>query len=92
MALYFDQIVEKFPNKAFLVIEGEPNYNSIHDMWKLLYGNTSTLKNKLYGGNKGNISIIMRYMIYTKISPIPCDAPMDPGGKYKSPKQTTRAY
>ena len=43
MALTMDQITAKFPHKVFSIIEGEPKYESIHNMWTLLYGYASTL-------------------------------------------------
>ena len=33
MALTVEQIVAKIPHKSFPVIELEPDYNIIHDMW-----------------------------------------------------------
>ena len=80
MALYFYQIVANFTHTAFPVIGGKPYYQIIHNMWTLLYGNTSTLTTKPGGGNHSQIRIIVRDMLYVTISPTPYDAPVDPGG------------
>ena len=44
MALTVDQITTKFPPKVLPMTKVDPDYQSIHDMWNLLYGNASTLK------------------------------------------------
>ena len=59
MALSSDQIVAKFPHKAFHAIKVEPDYQRIHDVWNLLYVNSPILTTTLGGGNHGNIMIIM---------------------------------
>ena len=77
MALSADQIVAKFPYKSFHVIKCEPDYQSIHDIWNLLYVNPPTLTTKLGGGNHGHIGIVMQYTLYVKISYMPYGAPVD---------------
>ena len=57
--LSFDQIIAKFPHKAFPMIEGEPDYHIIHNMWAVVYVNASTLINTMGGGNHGYVGIIM---------------------------------
>ena len=59
MKLSIEQIIAKFPHKPFPVIKGEPNYQSIHNMWNLLYGNTSTLTNALGAGDHGHTRLVM---------------------------------
>ena len=43
MELNLDQITAKSPHKVLPNIEGEPDYQSIHDLWTLLYVNEYTL-------------------------------------------------
>ena len=87
MALSIDQIIEKFNYKSFPVIDSKPDYQSIHNMWTLLYGNNSTLTNNMVEGNHRHIVIVMRDTLYAKISPMPYDAPVDPGVTAKIPLQ-----
>ena len=84
-----DQITTKFPHKVFPIIQGEPNYHRIHDMWNLLYGNAPTLSTTLGGGNHRNIRIVMRDTLYATIYPTPYSDPVDPGGKAQVTTQAT---
>ena len=70
----------KFLHKALPVIYGKPDYQSIHNMWNILYGNASTINNTLGGGNNGHIEIVMQYTIYTTISPTSYSLPVELGG------------
>ena len=60
MALFVDQLFVNFPHKSFPVIAIELYYQSIHGIWTLLHGNSSTLTTKLGGGYHSNIGIIMQ--------------------------------
>ena len=59
MSLTVDQIIAKFPHKAFPVIKGETDYQIIHNMWTLICGNNSTLTTTLVGGNHRHIMIVI---------------------------------
>ena len=89
MALTVDQIIAKFSHKVFPVIKVETNYQSIHNIWTLLYGNDSTLTTKLGGGNRGHIRIDMQDMSYTIILPTPYNVDVDPGGTATIPTQAS---
>ena len=54
-----DQITVKFPHKVFPILEGEPDYQIIHDMWDLLYGNAYTIPTTLRGGYHRHIRLVM---------------------------------
>ena len=60
MAISVDQIVVKFPHKAFLVIDYKLDYHSTHDTWNLPYGNTYTLTKTMGGGTHYYIWIVMK--------------------------------
>ena len=81
MALFFDQIIMKFPQKAFPAIEGKIDYHTFHDLGTLIYGNVSNLITTLYGGFHKHIWLVVQDMLYAKISPMPYDKPMNPGGR-----------
>ena len=79
MALSVDQIIAKFLQKSFPVIDGEPDYQINNDMWTLIYDNTSNLTTNLGRGNQGHIRLIMWDKLYTKISPTSYDTPVESG-------------
>ena len=89
MALYLEQIIGKFMHKYFPAINRKADYQSIHDIWTLLYGNTSTVTTVMVGGNHGHIRFIMEDTIYMKILPTPYDVTVDPGGTAEVPLQAT---
>ena len=91
MALTVDQINAKFPYKVFPVVEGEPDYQIIHNMCTPLYVNSLTLITTQGGGNYGKIRLIMKDTLYMTISPTPYNTPMDPGGTSHIPTQATTA-
>ena len=80
MALYVDQIATKFPHTSFPVINGEPDYQIIHDTWTLLYRNASIITTTLGGVNNGHIRLIMQDTLYTTIFHTPYNTPVEPGG------------
>ena len=89
MALTMDQFTAKFPHKVFHIIKGETDYQSIHIMRTLLYGNASTLSTTMRGGNHSHIRFIMQNMLYTKISPMPYNVSVDTVGTAQLPTQDT---
>ena len=91
MVISFDQIVTKFPHKAFSVIYSKPDYQIIHDMWTLFYDKASTITNMINGGNNGHIGIVMRDSLYAKISPTPYNVPIDPWGTITVTLQSNKA-
>ena len=91
MVLYIDQTVAKFPHKAFPVIDEKQDYQSIHNICTLLYGNSSTLTMMLGGGNHNHIGIAKRETLHAKITPMPNDAPVYPVGTATVPLQATTA-
>ena len=60
MALTVDQIIAKFPHNNFPMVEGEPDYQIIRDVWTLPYGNASALSTALGGGNHGHTGLVMQ--------------------------------
>ena len=71
MALSVDQRIAKLLHKSLQIIDGEKDYQIIHDMWTVLYVNTPTLTTMLGVVNHGQISIVMQVTRYMKFSPTP---------------------
>ena len=59
MSLSTDDIITKFPVKNFPPIGGEPTYESIMEIMKVLYRNAAALPTTLGGGLNGHHGIIM---------------------------------
>ena len=74
-----DDIVSKFPIKTLPRIDGEPTYESINNIMKILYANEATLPTTMGGGTHGHIGIIMKPELYSTLSEIPYAIPLDPG-------------
>ena len=74
-----DEIVAKFPVKVLPRIDGEPAYESINAMMQLLYANAATLSTTNGGGRHGHIGLLMKPELYTTLSAVPYDTPVDPG-------------
>ena len=89
MSLSVDQITAKLPRKCFLVIKEESNYQIIHYMWTLLYGNTSIITTKLGEVNHGHIRFVMQDTLNMTTFSRTYNAPMVPGGTATFPAQAT---
>ena len=79
MALYFDQIIVKFPDKSFPVINVKPYYHIIYDLWTLLYNNSSILNTTFDKVNHGHIWIVIQDTLYATISPVTYIVPVGLG-------------
>ena len=59
-----DDIVTKFPTKILPPIPGEPEYDCISELNKIMYGNAATLPTTLGGGAHGHVVLIMKATLY----------------------------
>jgi hypothetical protein len=80
MGLSVDDIVTKFPNKTIPTIADEPNYATINNMVKILYGNAASRPTSLGGGSHGHLHLLMTPALYNTLTPgTTYTAPDDPG-------------
>ena len=67
MAIYIYYIIAKFSYKSLPVVDNKPDYQIIHDIWIIMYGNAYIVTTMLNGGNHVHIVIVMQYMLYDAI-------------------------
>ena len=73
-----DNIVAKFPTKILPLIPGEPDYDCISQLNKIMYGNAETLSTTLGGGANGHVGLIMKVTLYVTLSATAYVAPIEP--------------
>ena len=63
-----ENIIESFPNSSIPIIEGEPTYDKIKQIEKLLIENASSIQTTLGGGNYGYLSLILKPAKYQTVT------------------------
>jgi hypothetical protein len=79
MATSVEKLVESFPHPHIPAIEGQPNYETITDVTRLLNANAASIYSELGGGNYGHLSITLSTASYATLSPTPFIEPANPG-------------
>ena len=67
MEIYIYHIISIFLHKSLPVVDNKPDYQIIHDIRIIMYGNAYIVTTILDGGNHVHIVIVMRYMLYDTI-------------------------
>jgi hypothetical protein len=62
-------VIASFPHPILLTVQGEPDYQTIHAIWKLLQENSRAIDTHLGGGSLGNLGLIVSDASYAMISP-----------------------
>ena len=73
-----DNIVAKFPTKILPPIPGEPDYDCISQLDKIMYGNAATLPTTLGGGAHGHVGLIMKATLYVTLAATAYVTPNEP--------------
>ena len=63
-----ETIIDSFPNQTIPAIEGEPKYETIKNVEKLLIENAASVHSTLGGGNHGFLGVILtpeKYQLVT---------------------------
>jgi hypothetical protein len=59
----------EFPSPCFPTVQGEPDYQTIHAIWKSLQANSRAIDTHLGGGTLGHLGLIVSDESYAMISP-----------------------
>jgi hypothetical protein len=91
MGLLVNDIIAKFPLKNIPGSTGEPDDETINNMFQKLYGNAASLPTTIGGGAHDHISLLMTAALYATLLAIPYNAPQDPCPTPNHPNNATAA-
>ena len=74
-----ENITDSFPNPTIPKIEGEPRYETIKSVEKLLIENASSVQSTLGGGNHGLLGLILTPEKYQLVTGHTFEAHTNPG-------------
>jgi hypothetical protein len=64
-----ENVIESFPHPVLPTVQGEPDYQTIHDIQKSLQANSRAIDTHLGGGTLGHLGLIVSDASYAMISP-----------------------
>jgi hypothetical protein len=64
-----EDIISSFPHPILPTFQGEPDYQTIHAIWKLLQANARAIDTHLGGGSLVHMGLIVSYASYAMIAP-----------------------
>jgi hypothetical protein len=64
-----EDIIASFPHPVLPTVQGKPDYQTIHAIWKSLQANSRAIDTHLGGGTLGHLGLIISYSSYSMISP-----------------------
>ena len=85
-----ENIIESFPNSSIPIIEGEPTYDKIKQIKKLLIENASSIQTTLGGGNYGYLGLILKLAKYQTVTGHQFQPHPNPGALPVIPHGTTQ--
>jgi hypothetical protein len=62
-------VIASFPYPVLPTVQGEPDYQTIHDIRKSLQENSRAIDTNLGGGTLGHLGLIVSYASYAMIAP-----------------------
>jgi hypothetical protein len=80
-----EEVIASFPHPILPTVQGEPDYQSIHTIRKLLQANARAIGTHLGGGSLAHLGLIVSYASYamialaTEAGPILWESPTAPG-------------
>jgi hypothetical protein len=86
-----EDVLASFPHPILPSVEGEPDYQTIHDTRKFLQANSRAIDTHLGGGTLGHLGLIVLDAAYSNISPPTADAPtfwVTPNAPGRAPETT----
>ena len=87
-----DKILASFPHQNVDSIVGEPNYDTINGLARVLKTNAASCASERGGGNLGHLGLLVSTAAYTILSPThPFDEPPNPGAYHTPPAGGTAA-
>jgi hypothetical protein len=63
-----EEVIASFPHPILPTVQGEPDYQTIHAIWKLLQANARAIDTHLGGGALGHLGLIVSDAYYAMIS------------------------
>jgi hypothetical protein len=64
-----EDVVASFTHPILPTVQGDPDYQTIHDIWKLLQANARAIDTHLGGGALGHLGLIVADAAYAIIAP-----------------------
>jgi hypothetical protein len=64
-----EDVLASFPHPIPPIVEGEPDYQTIHATRKFLQANSRAIDTHLGGGTLGHLGLIISYAAYSNIAP-----------------------
>jgi hypothetical protein len=71
-----EDVVASFPNPILPTVWGEPDYQTIHDIWKLLQANARAIDTHLGVGALGNLGLVVSDAAYALVAPTGENGPL----------------
>jgi hypothetical protein len=70
-----EDVLASFPHLLLPAVEGEPDYQTIHNTRKFLKENSRAINTHLGGGTLGHLGLIISDAAYSNIAPPTTEAP-----------------
>jgi hypothetical protein len=87
-----DKILESFPHQTAEVIVGEPTFDTINGLARILRTNAASIPSERGGGALGHLGLMVSVGAYNMLAPgIPFDNPANPGPFHTPPLAGTAA-
>jgi hypothetical protein len=64
-----EDVIARFPHPILPTVQVEPDYQTIHALWKLLQANSRAIDTHLGGGSLGHLALIVSDASYAMIYP-----------------------
>jgi hypothetical protein len=64
-----EDLIASFPHPILPTVQGEPDYQTIHAIRKLLQANSKAIDTHLGGGTLGHLGLIVSDALYATIAP-----------------------
>ena len=85
-----DAIKEKMPFQSFTRIVGEPDFSSLHNLYKEVKANAASVHSTLGGGQHGHLGLVVPATTYAHLSNTPWVDPLHPGPDLNIPAGTAQ--
>jgi hypothetical protein len=69
-------VVARFPHPILPTLQGEPDYQTIHAIWKLIHANAQAIDTHLGGGALGHLCLIVSDAVYAIFAPTDKNGPI----------------
>ena len=78
-----DKITDSFPHPTVTSIVGEPSYETLNALLRMIKANAASVNTELGGGNLGHLALTVSTITYSQLAPTtPFVVPFNPGPVY----------